>query len=229
MENKEELENQSTEAAKEAVVEETAAAPAEEVKEEAPKAEKKATKAPKTEVAVVEDEEEFDWDNVQPKGFGDGYNKKQREDLEALYGDSLNTIEEKQVVEGTVVSMTSRDVILNIGFKSDGLVSASEFRDTPDLKPGDTVEVYIEEQEDNNGQLVLSRKKAKIVGAWEKIQKSADEDLVIDGMVKRRTKGGLIVDIYGIEAFLPGSQIDVKPIRDFDIFVDKKMEVKVVK
>ncbi|SMD37976.1 small subunit ribosomal protein S1 [Reichenbachiella faecimaris] len=228
MENKEELENQSTEVAKETVVEETAA-PVEEVKEEAPKAEKKTTKAPAKAVAVVEEEEEFDWDNVQPKGFGDGYNKKQKEELEAMYGDSLNTIEEKQVVEGVVVSMTSRDVILNIGFKSDGLVSASEFRDTPDLKPGDTVEVYIEEQEDNNGQLVLSRKKAKIVGAWEKIQKSADEDLVIDGMVKRRTKGGLIVDIYGIEAFLPGSQIDVKPIRDFDVFVDKKMEVKVVK
>lgn len=226
MENKEELENQSTEA-KEVVAEEQAAAPAAEVKEEAPKAEKKETKAPAK--AVVEEEEEFDWDNVQPKGFGDGYSKKEKEDLEALYGDSLNTIEEKQVVEGTVVSMTSRDVILNIGFKSDGLVSASEFRDTPDLKPGDTVEVYIEEQEDNNGQLILSRKKAKIVGAWEKIQKSADEDLVIDGMVKRRTKGGLIVDIFGIEAFLPGSQIDVKPIRDFDVFVDKKMEVKVVK
>ena len=155
--------------------------------------------------------------------------KRRKKSLEALYGESLNTIEEKQVVEGTVVSMSSRDVILNIGFKSDGLVSASEFRDTPDLKPGDTVEVYIEEQEDNNGQLILSRKKAKIVGAWEKIQKSADEDLVIDGMVKRRTKGGLIVDIFGIEAFLPGSQIDVKPIRDFDVFVDKKMEVKVVK
>lgn len=227
MENKEELENQSTEAANETVVEETAA-PVEEVKEEAPKAEKKAEKAPAKAAAVVEDDE-FDWDNVQPKGFGDGYNKKQREELEALYGDSLNTIEEKQVVEGIVVSMTSRDVILNIGFKSDGLVSASEFRDTPDLKPGDKVEVYIEEQEDNNGQLILSRKKAKIVGAWEKIQKSADEDLVIDGMVKRRTKGGLIVDIFGVEAFLPGSQIDVKPIRDFDIFVDKKMEVKVVK
>ncbi|MEP2510163.1 MAG: 30S ribosomal protein S1 [Reichenbachiella sp.] len=256
MENKEELENQpvekaeTTEAANEATVEETAAAeteakveeaavevkeeaPAEEVKEEAPvaeaKAEKKAPKKKETKAVVVEDEEEFDWDNVQPKGFGDGYNKSEKADLEALYEGTLNTIEEKQVVEGTVVSMTSRDVILNIGFKSDGLVSASEFRDIPDLKPGDTVEVYIEEQEDNNGQLVLSRRKAKIVGAWEKIQKSADEDLVIDGMVKRRTKGGLIVDIFGVEAFLPGSQIDVKPIRDFDIFVDKKMEVKVVK
>lgn len=259
MENKEELENQSVEsvekaetkeAVKETKAEETATveteakaeapaaetkeeAPAKEAKEKAPKAEtkseeKKTKKATKP-AAVVEDDEDFDWDNVQPKGFGDGYNKSEKADLEALYEGTLNTIEEKQVVEGTVVSMTARDVILNIGFKSDGLVSASEFRDTPELKPGDTVEVYIEEQEDNNGQLVLSRRKAKIVGAWEKIQKSADEDLVIDGMVKRRTKGGLIVDIFGVEAFLPGSQIDVKPIRDFDIFVDKKMEVKVVK
>lgn len=245
MENKEELENQSAEQAKteekaeetkaEAkveVAEEKAEAPAEEAKEEAPvaeeKAEKKTTKKA-AKVAVAEDDDDFDWDNVEPRGFGDGYSKAERADLESLYEGTLNTIEEKQVVEGTVVSVTPRDVILNIGFKSDGLVSASEFRDTPDLKAGDKVEVYIEEQEDNNGQLVLSRRKAKIVGAWEKIQKSADEDLVIDGMVKRRTKGGLIVDIFGVEAFLPGSQIDVKPIRDFDVFVDKKMEVKVVK
>ncbi|MGL1887804.1 MAG: 30S ribosomal protein S1 [Reichenbachiella sp.] len=189
------------------------------VQAEAPKEEKKAP--------VVE--EEFDWDNVQPKGFGDGYTSQAKEDLAALYEGTLNTIEEKEVVKGVVVSVTHRDVIINIGFKSDGLVSASEFREFPDLKVGDEVEVFIEEQEDNNGQLVLSRRKAKIVSAWENIQKSFDQDLVIDGMVKRRTKGGLIVDIFGVEAFLPGSQIDVKPIRDFDIFVDKKMEVKVVK
>ena len=146
-----------------------------------------------------------------------------------MYGGSLNQIEEKEVVTGSVVSITPRDVILNIGFKSDGLVSASEFRDLPDLKIGDEVQVFIEEQENANGQLVLSRRKAKIVYAWESIQKALDEDLVINGMVKRRTKGGLIVDIYGVEAFLPGSQIDVKPIRDFDVFVDKEMEVKVVK
>ncbi|MBU2912365.1 MULTISPECIES: 30S ribosomal protein S1 [Reichenbachiella] len=210
------------EVAKEEVTEKaTEATPVAETATEEVAAEKPAKKV------VVE--EEFDWDNIQPKGFGDGYSKAQKEDLEALYGDSLNTIEEKEVVKGVIVSMTARDVIINIGFKSDGLVSASEFRDQPDLKAGDEVEVFIEEQEDNNGQLVLSRRKAKIVSAWENIQKSFDQDLVIDGMVKRRTKGGLIVDIFGVEAFLPGSQIDVKPIRDFDIFVDKKMEVKVVK
>ncbi|MCL4160314.1 UNVERIFIED_CONTAM: hypothetical protein GTU68_031580, partial [Idotea baltica] len=125
--------------------------------------------------------------------------------------------------------MSDRDVVLNIGFKSDGLVSSSEFRDTPDLKVGDQVEVYIEEQENSQGQLVLSRRKAKIVRAWELIQSALDDDNIIEGMVKRRTKGGLIVDVYGIESFLPGSQIDVKPIRDFDVFVGKKMEVKVVK
>ncbi|MDP4679816.1 MAG: S1 RNA-binding domain-containing protein, partial [Cyclobacteriaceae bacterium] len=173
--------------------------------------------------------EEFDWDAIEVKGFGEGYSKAQKDELVALYGDSLSQIEEKQVILGTIVSISDRDVILNIGFKSDGLVSASEFRDTPNLKIGDKVHVFIEEQENSNGQLVLSRRKAKIVYAWESIQKALDEDLVINGMVKRRTKGGLIVDIFGVEAFLPGSQIDVKPIRDFDIFVDKEMEVKVVK
>jgi small subunit ribosomal protein S1 len=132
-------------------------------------------------------------------------------------------------VKGIVVSKTDREVIINIGFKSDGLVSASEFRDMPDLKAGDEVEVYIENQEDANGQLTLSRKLAKVMGAWTNIEKALEEDTIINGFVKRRTKGGLIVDIFGIEAFLPGSQIDVKPIRDFDIFVGKNMEVKVVK
>lgn len=173
--------------------------------------------------------EEFDWDKVQTKGFGEGYSEKEKAEMASLYEDTLTQIEEKEVVTGTVVGITDRDVILNIGFKSDGLVSASEFRDLPDLKIGDEVQVFIEEQENANGQLVLSRRKAKIVKAWENITKALDEDLVIEGVVKRRTKGGLIVDIYGVEAFLPGSQIDVKPIRDFDVFVGKKMEVKVVK
>lgn len=199
--------------------------------EEAPAEEAKAEEAPATEPtaasAIVE--EEFDWDNVQPKGFGDGYSQSRKDELEQLYSGTLNQIEEREVIPGTVVSISDRDVILNIGFKSDGLVSASEFRDIPDLKVGDEVQVYIEEQEDANGQLILSRRKAKIVDAWNKIQSALDNDEVIDGMVKRRTKGGLIVDIFGVEAFLPGSQIDVKPIRDFDVFVDKKMEVKVVK
>ncbi|WP_234736377.1 30S ribosomal protein S1 [Tellurirhabdus bombi] len=171
----------------------------------------------------------FDWDRADNKGFGYGYSTEERSRLEELYDNTLAQVNEKEVVKGTVVGITDREVILNIGFKSDGLVPASEFRDLPDLKIGDEVEVYVENQEDPNGQLVLSRKKAKVITAWQKIQQALDEDLVIEGFVKRRTKGGLIVDIYSIEAFLPGSQIDVKPIRDFDVFVGKKMEVKVVK
>lgn len=182
--------------------------------------------SPRTETVV---EEEFSWDDISPKGFGGDYSKKDREQMAQMYEETINSITEKEVINGVVVGVNDRDVIVNIGFKSDGLVSASEFKDIPELKVGDEVEVYIEEQEDANGQLVLSRRKAKIVGAWDKIQKALDQDLVIEGFVKRRTKGGLIVDVHGIEAFLPGSQIDVKPIRDFDVFVNKKMEVKVVK
>ncbi len=174
-------------------------------------------------------QEDFDWDKIQTRGFGEGYSEKERAEMASLYENTLTQIEEKEVVTGTVVGINDRDIILNIGFKSDGLVSASEFRDVPNLKIGDEVQVFIEEQENANGQLVLSRRKAKIVKAWENITSALDDDLVIEGVVKRRTKGGLIVDIYGVEAFLPGSQIDVKPIRDFDVFVGKKMEVKVVK
>ena len=172
---------------------------------------------------------EFDWDRADNKGFGSGYSVDDRSRMEEMYGGTLTEVNEKDVVIGTVVGITDREILLNIGFKSDGLVPSSEFRDLPDLKVGDQIDVYIENQEDTNGQLVLSRKKAKVITAWKNIQKALDEDLIIDGFVKRRTKGGLIVDIYSIEAFLPGSQIDVKPIRDFDIYVGKKMEVKVVK
>jgi len=171
----------------------------------------------------------FDWDLADNKGFGSGYSVAERDQMLELYDNTLSEVKEKEVVMGTVVGITDREILLNIGFKSDGLVPASEFRDLPDLKMGDEVEVYVENQEDQNGQLVLSRKKAKVITAWQKIQRALDEDLVIDGFVKRRTKGGLIVDIFSVEAFLPGSQIDVKPIRDFDVFVGKKMEVKVVK
>lgn len=172
---------------------------------------------------------EFDWDRADNKGFGSGYSTEERESMEQMYDGTLTEVNEKDVVLGTVVGITDREILLNIGFKSDGLVPSSEFRDLPDLKVGDQVDVYVENQEDPNGQLVLSRKKAKVITAWKNIQKALDDDLIIDGFVKRRTKGGLIVDIYGVEAFLPGSQIDVKPIRDFDIYVGKKMEVKVVK
>ncbi len=172
---------------------------------------------------------DFDWEEADDKGFGTGYTDAERDRMEAMYDDTLTTVQEKAVVKGAVVGITDREVILNIGFKSDGIVSSNEFRDLPDLKIGDEVEVYVENQEDHQGQLVLSRKKAKVITAWDNIQKSFDEDLIMDATVKRRTKGGLIVDVYGIEAFLPGSQIDVKPIRDFDVFVGKRMEVKVVK
>lgn len=172
--------------------------------------------------------EEFNWDDPGGRG-GEVLADKEQKELETLYSKSLNLISEKEVIHGTVVDITAKDVILNIGFKSDGLVSLSEFRDVEGLKVGDEVEVYIESQEDANGQLVLSRRKAKIVRAWENIQGALDNDTIIEGYVKRRTKGGLIVDVHGVESFLPGSQIDVKPIRDFDVFVGKKMEVKVVK
>jgi small subunit ribosomal protein S1 len=171
----------------------------------------------------------FDWDKFDSAKFGGAYSKAERAEMEKMYEETLTTVQEEEVIKGTVVGITDRDVILNIGFKSDGLVPISEFRDQPDLKIGDEVEVFIEDQEDPNGQLILSRKKAKIVKAWDMIYSALDNDTVLEGMVKRRTKGGLIIDMYGVEAFLPGSQIDVKPIRDFDVFVGKKMEVKVVK
>ncbi|MFP4093674.1 MAG: 30S ribosomal protein S1 [Cyclobacteriaceae bacterium] len=180
-------------------------------------------------MAEQKTKEGFDWDQADQRGFGEEYTAEERANMASMYDDTLTQVNENEVVKGTVVGINDRDVILNIGFKSDGLISASEFRDMPDLKVGDEVEVYVEEQEDAQGQLILSRKKAKIVKAWERIEGALEHDQVIEGTVKRRTKGGLICDIYGVEAFLPGSQIDVKPIRDFDVFVGKKMEVKVVK
>src|SRR6478735_12734846 len=173
--------------------------------------------------------ESFDWDAFDTKGFGEGYSSKDREALLKQYTGTVATVEESEVVKGTVVGINNRDVILNIGFKSDGLVPLAEFKDMPNLKIGDEVDLFIEERENAMGQLVLSRRKAKLVKGWEYVQTALDKDQVIEGFVKRRTKGGLIVDVFGIEAFLPGSQIDVKPIRDFDIYVNKNIEVKVVK
>ena len=170
---------------------------------------------------------DFDWD-ADDKKFGN-YNDAEREKLEKLYDGTFSSINKGEIITGTVVNVNSKDVVLNIGFKSDGLVSLSEFRDTPDLKIGDTVEVFVESQEDANGQLVLSRKRAKTQKSWERINSALDNDEIITGFVKSRTKGGLIVDIMGVEAFLPGSQIDIKPIRDYDIYVGKTMEFKVVK
>lgn len=175
--------------------------------------------------------ETYNWESTSPATrFGVAYTDQERAALTQSYEATLSSIKEYEVVKGTVVAISNRDVIINIDFKSDGLVSLNEFRDLPDLKPGDAVEVYVEEQEDAKGQLVLSRKKAKLVRGWEQIQASVDNGEVIEGgVVKRRTKGGLIVDIYGIEAFLPGSQIDIKPVRDFDAYVGKSIDVAVVK
>lgn len=180
-------------------------------------------------VQFAEPTEEFDWSGGSSRGFGQNYSEEERDKLAELYGESLNDIPEREVITGAVVGINDKDVIVNIGFKSDGMVPLTEFRDLPELKIGDDVEVFVENQEDEKGQLILSRRKAKIVKAWDNIQKAYENDEVIEGFVKRRTKGGLIVDVYGVESFLPGSQIDVKPIRDFDVFVGKKMEVKVVK
>src|SRR5882672_6434714 len=173
--------------------------------------------------------ENFDWEAFDKKGFGEGYSAKDRQEMDKIYGGTIASVSESEVVKGTVVGINDRDVILNIGFKSDGLVPLAEFKDMTNLKIGDMVDLFIEERENTMGQLVLSRRKAKLVKGWEYVQTALDKDQVIEGFVKRRTKGGLIVDVFGIEAFLPGSQIDVKPIRDFDIYVNKNIEVKVVK
>ncbi|KAA8483311.1 SSU ribosomal protein S1P [Arcticibacter tournemirensis] len=170
---------------------------------------------------------DFDWD-ADEKGFGN-YSSEERTRLEEMYAGTFNSISKGEIITGIVVSINNKDVVLNIGFKSDGMVSLSEFRDTPDLKVGDQVDVFVESQEDVNGQLVLSRKRAKTQKSWELINEALENDTIITGFVKSRTKGGLIVDIMGVEAFLPGSQIDIKPIRDYDIYVGKTMEFKVVK
>lgn len=169
--------------------------------------------------------DDFNWDEFESgskAGNGEG-------ELTKAYDETLNKIQEHQVVEGTVISIDKKEVVVNIGYKSDGIIPASEFRYNPDLKVGDKVEVYVESQEDKNGQLELSHKKARLQKSWDNINKAMEGDEIIQGYIKSRTKGGMIVDVFGIEAFLPGSQIDVHPIRDYDIFVGKTMEFKVLK
>jgi len=203
---------------------------AEEVKSEEPAEEKpKAKKKPavKKAAAPKDAEDDFDWSAVGKKA--DAYTEKERADLEEIYNKTMSSIVEHEVIDGTVVAKNNREVVVNIGFKSDGVIALNEFRYNPDLKIGDTIEVYVENQEDPSGQLLLSHKKARILKSWDRINAAFDNDEIINGYVKCRTKGGLIVDVFGIEAFLPGSQIDVKPIRDYDVFVDKTMEFKVVK
>lgn len=169
--------------------------------------------------------DDFNWDEFE-NGTSVDASKK---DLTKVYDDTLNKIQENQVVEGTVIYVDKKEVVVNIGYKSDGIIPASEFRYNPELKAGDKVEVFVESQEDKRGQLVLSHKKARLQKSWENINAALDNDEIIQGYIKSRTKGGMIVDVFGIEAFLPGSQIDVHPIRDYDVFVGKTMEFKVVK
>ena len=241
LEPKEELKQQE-------IVEETqqaeeTAAVEETPKEATPVAETEIEEAPEAEVELEEIEtpatdevkeepataeaEEFDWDALEADDEGFAGTKKQ--ELVDLYDNTLNTVQEKEVLEGTVISMNKREVVVDIGYKSDGIVSLNEFRYNPELKVGDSVEVYVESLEDKKGQMILSHKKARAVRSWDRVNAALDNDEIIKGYIKCRTKGGMIVDVFGIEAFLPGSQIDVKPIRDYDMYVGKNMEFKVVK
>jgi len=192
--------------------------PVAEVIEEAPAATKKEQPA-----APAAD---FDWDAYEK---GDILSTQEKENLKNIYDNTLNAIKDKEVVEGTVISINKREVVVNVGYKSDGIVPMSEFRYNPDLKVGDKVEVYIESQEDKKGQLILSHKQARATRSWDRVNAALESQEIVKGYVKCRTKGGMIVDVFGIEAFLPGSQIDVKPIRDYDVFVNKTMEFKVIK
>ena len=171
--------------------------------------------------------ENFNWDNLEKKGSK--YSATEKERYAELYTKSFKSIDENAVIKGTIVSFNTREIVVNIGFKSDGVITASELRYNPNIKIGDEIEVYVENQEDATGQLQLSHKKARMLQSWNRVNQAYDDNEIITGYVKCRTKGGLIVDVFGIEAFLPGSQIDVKPIRDYDIYVNKTMEFKVVK
>jgi len=199
------------------VVEETAKA----------KTKAKVAKVTKSVIEYATPTEDFDWENTRKDGGA--YPKATQDEFEKLYDKTLSTITENEVIDGTVVSLNKREVVINIGYKSEGVVSLNEFRYNPNLKVGDKVEVYVESQEDKDGQLVLSHKKARALRSWDRVNEALEKDEIIQGYIKCRTKGGMIVDVFGIEAFLPGSQIDVKPIRDYDIYVDKTMEFKVVK
>ena len=169
---------------------------------------------------------DFDWDAYEN---GETQSAKSREELTRTYDESLNTVKDKEVIKGTIIALNKREAVVNIGYKSDGIIPMNEFRYNPDIKVGDTVEVFVENPEDKKGQLVLSHRKARAARSWDRINQALENDEIIKGFIKCRTKGGMIVDVFGIEAFLPGSQIDVKPIRDYDIFVGKTMEFKVVK
>ena len=186
------------------------------VKEETKKAPLNASVAP----------ENFDWDAFEKEA---AYGDEDKASIEAAYDKTLSKVNENEVVEGTVTAISKREVLVNIGYKSEGVIMAPEFRYNPDLKVGYKVEVYVESPEDKKGQLVLSHKKARQLRSWDMVNEAFDKGEIVKGYVKTRTKGGMIVDVFGIEAFLPGSQIDVKPIRDYDQFVDTTMDFKIVK
>ena len=218
IENQDEILNESTEA-KDATVNESKEAPTE--------ATESVEQSNPISETPVHNPDDFDW-SMDKAGFGT-YDESQNDDLKSMYANTIKQIEDKTLVTGKVVSITNDDVVLDIGFKSDGLVSRTEFRDNPDLAVGDEVEVYVDETENDLGQLVLSRKKAIQEGAWEKILSIKENNEIVKGYVQARTKGGLVVEVLGMDAFLPGSQIDVKPVRDYDQYVGKTMEFKVVK
>lgn len=228
-EKAEEIKDQVSQSSEEQV-EETAETPESKEESKAPEAEVENTDA--TDGAVEEadatpEPAEFDWEAYE--SGHEEYSAEEKERLGKIYSDTLTSITEKDVVDGKVVTVGKKEVVINIGYKSEGVVAASEFRYNPELKAGDTVPVYIEKQEDKNGQMIISHKTARIHSAWDNVNAALDNSEIIHGVVKCRTKGGLIVDVFGIEAFLPGSQIDVKPIRDYDQYVGKQMEFKVVK
>lgn len=170
--------------------------------------------------------QDFNWDQYADNA---AVAEKEKQNVEQAYDKTLNKVSDHEVVEGTVIAINKREVLVDIGFKSDGVISANEFRYNPDLKVGDKVEVYIEKEEDKKGQLVLSHKKARVKKGWDRVNEAMENKEVVKGYIKARTKGGMIVDVFGVEAFLPGSQIDVNPIRDYDIYVDKTMEFLVIK
>jgi small subunit ribosomal protein S1 len=225
---------QEAPAKEEAAVEETPSAEKVEteevVAEEAKATEEETVEAETKEVerlTSAEEDKDFDWE-IYEMGTEE-YTQDERSGLEKDYESALSTIDTDQVLDGSVVSITDREVIVNINYKSDGIISRNEFRYNEDLKVGDAVEVLVEKKEDKKGQLILSHKKARVLRSWEKVNEAHDKDIVLEGLIKCRTKGGMIVEVLGLEAFLPGSQIDIKPIRDYDDYVGKKMEFKVVK
>lgn len=211
----------------EAVVEAVVAEAAVAVVEEEAKVKESVEEVVAEEIPASKEPEEFNWDALGKKQ--ETYSVSERTKLEDIYEKTLSSITEHEVIEGTIVSINSREVVINIGYKSDGVIPFNEFRYNPDLKISDVVDIYVESQEDATGQMILSHKKARLLKSWDRVNEAFEKDEIIQGYVKCRTKGGLIVDVFNIEAFLPGSQIDVKPIRDYDIYVDKTMEFKVVK